>query len=68
MSLDILARSALVQSIGLLLSVTGYQVTHTIVVLTMEKEKIVNVKEKIIDCGNCRFPFNSIHYWRLFIS
>ena len=47
MSLDILARSALVQSIGLLLSVTGYQVTHTIVVLTMEKEKIMDVNDKI---------------------
>ena len=61
MSVDILTRSALVQSIGRLLSVTGYQVTHTIVVLTMEKEKILNVNEKINDCGNCiSFQFHSL--------
>ena len=49
MSLDILTRSALVQSIGLLLSVTGYQVTHTIVAMTTEKEKIMDDKVEIND-------------------
>ena len=48
MSLYILARAAVAQSIGRLLSVTGIPShTHTIVVLTMEKEKIVDVNDKI---------------------